>query len=133
MGCVLRVSGSKSAVRAFTTRTALPVCKVFIAGEPLWPGARRLTNINAFNVAVSAAPGTDLAAQVRDALRFLKKHARELRRMKAAFRHGRPELDFAIWVKTPAEICMHSYQLPPSLLKLAGDHGFTVRLSLYPM
>ncbi|MGA7990946.1 MAG: hypothetical protein WCC53_05890 [Thermoanaerobaculia bacterium] len=108
------------------------MCKVFVAGEPLWPGATRLTRINAFNIAVSSAPGTDLSAQVRDALRFIKKHARELRRLKATFPHGKPELDFAIWVKTPAETYTQSYQLPPALLKLAGDHGFAVRLSLYP-
>ena len=132
MGCVLRVSGSKTAVRSFTARTSLPVCRVFIKGEPLFPGRERLTRITGFNVTVSDASGSDHDAQVRDALRFFKKHAAELRRFKAAFGHGKPELDFSIWVTAPPETFTHSYWLPPSLLKLAAQSGFTIRLSFYP-
>ena len=132
MSCVLRVAGSKAAVRSFTARTSLPVCRVFIAGEPLLPGSAKLTRVTGFNVSVSTAPGTDLPAQVRDALRFFKRHVRELRRMRAAFKRGSPELDFSIWVLAPPETLTHSYWLPPQLLKLAAEFGFTIRLSLYP-
>jgi hypothetical protein len=132
MSCVLRIAGSRAAVRSFTARTSLPVCRVFIAGEPLLSGSPKLTRVTGFNVSVSLAPGTDLPAQVRDALRFFKKHAGELRRLRAAFKRGSPELDFGIWVMAPPETYTHSYWLPPRLLKLAAECGFTIRLSLYP-
>jgi len=132
MSCVLRVAGSKAAVRSFTARTSLPVCRVFIAGEPLLAGGSKLTRVTGFNVDVSSAPGTDLPEQVRDAIRFFKRHARELRRMRTAFRRGSPELDFTVSVSEPSSTFTHSYRLPPALTELASAYGFTVRLSLYP-
>jgi hypothetical protein len=132
MSCVLRVAGSKSAVRKFAARTSLPVCRVFIAGEPIWPGSNRLTRVTGLNISVSDAPGSDLPAQVKETLVFFRKHARELRRISAAFPRSSPELDFSIWVTAPPETYTHSYRLPPQLLKLAGAYGFTARLSLYP-
>lgn len=132
MGCVLRIAGSKSAVRAFTARTSLPVCRVFIKGEPMFPGMKRLTRITGFNIDVSSASGTDHKAQVRDALRFFKRHALELRRLRAAFPRAKPELDFSIWVTAPPETFTHSYWLPPPLLTLAAQCGVTIRFSFYP-
>jgi hypothetical protein len=130
-GCVLRVSGSAAAVKAFTARTSLPVVRVFIKGQPLHSGAA-LVHKSGFNVNVSSAPGTDLARQVRDAQRFITRHARELRRMEAAFKRATPTLDFGVSVEETPEQYTHSYQLPPSFLKLAGQFGFRVQLSLYP-
>jgi hypothetical protein len=131
-GCVLRVPGSTAAVKAFTARTSLPVAHVFIKGEPVLPGIAKRSRASGFNVTVSLAPGTDLARQVRDAQRFMTRHACELRRMKAAFKRATPVLDFGLFVEDTPEKYIHSYQLPPSFLKLAGQLGFHVQLSLYP-
>lgn len=132
MSCVLRVAGSKAAVRSFTARTSLPVYRVFFTGEPLLPGKPKLARTTGFNVSVSSAPGSDVPAQVRDAIRFCKKHAAELRRMRAAFKRGSAELDFSVWATEPSSTFTHSYRLPPSLMELAARYGFTVRLSIYP-
>jgi hypothetical protein len=128
-GCILRVSGSTKIVRAFTARTSLPVCAVFIHGEPVSSGTKRLVKGSGFNVTVGRAKGS-LAAQVRSAMRFFNNHAIELRRMEAAFKRGSPVLDFGLSVFENQFV--HSYRLPPAFLKLAGQHGFHVRISLYP-
>jgi hypothetical protein len=132
MGCVLRVPGSTIAVKSFTARTSLPVLRVFIKGELRRPGAPERVRASGFNVDVSSAPLTDLARQVRDAQRFMTRHARELRRLKAAFKRATPVLDFGLSVEDTPETYVRSYELPPTFLKLAGTFGFRVQLSLYP-
>src|ERR1039457_7246964 len=67
--------------------------------------------------------------KVRDAVRFFKRHALELRRLRAAFPRAKPELDFSIWVTAPPETFTHSYWLPPPLLTLAAHYGVTDRKS----
>jgi hypothetical protein len=132
MGCVLRVPGSTIAVKSFTARTSLPVLRVFIKGELRRPGAPERIRASGFNVDVSSAPLTDLARQVWDAQRFMTRHARELRRLKAAFKRATPVLDFGLSVEDTPEIYVRSYELPPTFLKLAGTFGFRVQLTLYP-
>ena len=131
-GCVLRVAGSSAAVRAFASRTSLPVIKVFIKGQPVVPGSAQVARRSGININVSSASGYQLSSQVRDAQRFIRRHLRELRHLTRVFKRGTPVLDFGLLQSEAASLVLASYSFPASLIELAGSVGLGVMLSVYP-
>ncbi len=131
MGCVLRVSGRRFPAREFAKRTTLPVCSVQVLGEPRFPASQprgRKWLRSGVNVTVSDAEFSDLKRQVRDAIRFLAKHARTLRRIA-----DRPDvedltLDFAIQRRDVAAQFDH---FPHALLLAAGKLRISLEVSSY--
>lgn len=82
-GCVLRAIGQDFDPDSFLADSPLSGAAAFRRGEPAGPGLeedkRRLAS--GFNVTVSRAGFDDLDAQVRDAVKFLRSHEDELRRL----------------------------------------------------
>src|SRR2546430_1652382 len=81
-GAVLRVSGSKAGVARFLESTAWVPLTVYWKGQRRFPGSRKLSLINGFNLAVSDASGSNLPQQVRDAKRFLARNSKEIGRLR---------------------------------------------------
>ncbi len=82
-----------------------------------------------FNVVVSDAPGDDLPAQVEDAIQFLAAHHAELTRLMASSGMDGAVLDFGIERR---DVVVQCDTLPAPLIRLAGELGLAIEISLYP-
>src|SRR6185503_17500578 len=83
VSCVLRAIGQEFDPAAFLEQSDLPGATAFHRGDADIPGAlgSRRRTASGFNVTVSRAGFDDLDAQIRDAVRFLRLHEDELRRL----------------------------------------------------
>jgi hypothetical protein len=132
MSCVLRVIGTAFDVDAYLKDSRLVASVVFRRGEPRVTGQPEgpWRAASGFNVAVSDATVNDLAAQVRDALRFLREHEDDLRRL--ASYPGMEEmcLDFAVQRR---DVIAQSDLFPAELLWQAGALDIDLVVTHYAM
>lgn len=130
LGCYFTASGRTFDVDAFLKRTTLDVRAVFHRGEPLKVLKGKVQQANGFSVAISRTRVFgDLEPQIPKALKFLRKHQTELRRLsrfsgvsdlRLVFPCCRPEGTYGV-VRFPSE-----------LLELAGSRNIGIELSFYP-
>jgi hypothetical protein len=131
MSCVLRVSGKQFAARPFAEGTALPVCAVFAQGEPRFSrsqpkGKKHLTS--SVHILVSRASFTNSKRQIRDALKFLEVHRRELARLTRVPGVESITLDFGI---ADRNLAAQFEYFPPELLLATGKLGIGIEVSVY--
>src|ERR1700733_14648698 len=81
-GAALRISGSKTSLTRFLTATRLKPLSVYWKGQLRYKTSKRPSSVNGCNVSVSSSSGLDLAAQIRDATRFIRRHEAEFRRIR---------------------------------------------------
>jgi hypothetical protein len=129
-GCVLRVRSKTSKVEDLVRASALQPIVIHKKGHPRVPGGTSLSPSSGFNVDVSHADGV-LEKQTRDAVRFLRRHARGLARLLRCKAFGGMTLDFAVYDRTTADRPWPSYRFPAHLIELAGKHGIELELSFY--
>jgi hypothetical protein len=124
---VLRISGADLDADALLRVVSLPVYDIRRAGE-IGPLGRPYTGTS-IHVDVSTAEFSDLARQTDDAVRFLQRNQAGIREALGfpGVEDGR--LDFAVNHRDLAIDCKY---LPPKLLKLVGDLGLGVEISVYP-
>ena len=103
---------------------------IFKKGRPRIPGGTTLSPSSGFNVEVSSADGV-LEKQARDAVRFLKRHARDLARVRHRKGFVGMTLDFGLYCLSTSDRLSQSYRLPAPLVELAGKHGVELELSFY--
>ena len=129
-GCVLRVSSLTDNVEALLDVSRLKACAIFRKGEPRIAGSSVTNCVSGFNVVVSNADGAAMDKQVRDAVRFLKRHKERLQRLKRHKEFGGMSLDFGLWMPGEDVIC-RSYTCPATLIELAGKLKIEIEISLY--
>jgi hypothetical protein len=119
MSCVLRVVGTAFDVDAFLKDRQFPGAVVFHRGEPRIPGggSGSLRVASGFNVGVSEAHCDDLAAQIEDALCFLRQHEDDLRQLGGFPGVEEVCLDFGIRRR---DVAAQSHVFPAELLWQAG-------------
>ena len=131
--CVLRAFGSRFAANRFAARTSLPIVTVYKRGEPRLRskprGARH--QYSGITAVVSDASWSDLQAQARDAVRFLVKHNREIRRLSRLPGVDELVLDFPIDLRIGARSVAQFDRLPATLVWNAGRLGLALELSIY--
>jgi hypothetical protein len=103
---------------------------IFKKGHPRVPGGTVLSRSSGFNVNVSNADGV-LQRQAQDAVRFLKKNARGLARMRRCRAFDGMTLDFGVYYRASTDTPWSSYRLPVALIELAGTHRVELELSFY--
>src|SRR5262245_57518748 len=134
--CVLRATGAALDAQAFLRDSPLRAVKVFRRGEPRLPrshpeGPRHETS--GITVQVSQAPRSNLGAQVADAESFLRAHRAELQRLAAAPGLEDLTLDFPTSLRIDGERVVAQFdRFPASLVRMAGDLGIALELSIYP-
>jgi hypothetical protein len=130
-GCVLRIRSKTSRVEDLVQASGLKPIVIHKKGYPRVTGAAAaLSRSSGFNVNVSNADGV-LEQQARDAVRFLKNHARGLARLRRCRAFGGMTLDFGIYDLATMNQPWPSYRLPVPLVELAGKHGVEIELSFY--
>jgi len=129
-GAVLRVGGSKQAIRALLARTRMKPQRVYLQGEPTSPGSAQLARRSYILVSASSAEGDDFARQLRDSTRFIRRHLRELRGLRRHRLHA--VLDFAVHDTRTPDRPLLSWRLPVALLELLAAGGIEAEVSVYP-
>jgi hypothetical protein len=129
-GCVLRVQSKTSNVEILVKASGLRPVVIHRKGHPRVPGATVLSARSGFNVDVSRADGV-VEKQSRDAIRFLRRHAAGLGRLRRCQSFGAMSLDFGLYDRATELMPWPSYCLPAALIELAGKHGISIELSFY--
>jgi hypothetical protein len=119
MSCVLRAIGASFDPDSFLAESELSGATAFHRGDATDPGAtdgpRR--SASGFNLPVSQAGIDDLDAHVRDALRFLRRHEDELRRLSGFPGVEEVCLDFSL---PRREVAAQAHVFPAELLWQVG-------------
>ncbi len=109
----------------------MPVCSVYIRGEPRLPRAQAEGKKNAtsgVNITVSQADFTNLKRQIRETLRFLEKYKSALARIRRTPGVEQITLDFGVAAR---DVAAQFDSFPPELLLAAGKLGIGLEISWY--
>lgn len=135
IGCVFHVVGASFDPGPALEGSTLQPYAVFQSGDLVHPGSKKFTKRHesgGFKCEVSAS-GRDLPQQVADAIAFLEAHHADLERLSVTSEVESMHLDFGHNLRIDGETCAAQFdRLPPRLLKLAGELGIGIELSLYP-
>lgn len=131
MSCVLRVHGKHFDVdRYLRSDGALQPIAIHRKGHPFAgrPGARKLTS-SALTFGVSKRGFSDFEGQVRDAIRFLTKHERAIRKLRRCPGVEVASVDFGVVGdrREPYD----QYFCPEALVRIAGRLSLNVVVSDY--
>jgi hypothetical protein len=133
MSCVLRAVGRRFDVESDLARSPFRPLAVHRRGEPLLPATRptgRKRSKSGCNIEVSRREFEDLAGQVRDAIRFLKRHAAAVRALRRFPGVESATLDFGVaWRDAAAQ----TDAFPHELVTLAGKCELGLDISHYPV
>ena len=83
-------------------------------------------------MAVSDASWSDLATQVKDASRFLDRHAHTIRALRSGGTVVDMRLDFSIDLRIGEGVAAQFEYLPAELVEKAGALGLGLEISIYP-
>ena len=131
MSCVLRAAGADFEVDDFLAKSALSPCQVWHRGEPRTSDDHILRDTSGFNVDVSTADWDDVDGQIKDAIKFLRKHATEITRLASARGVEKIICDFG--TRRRPELPMQGVYFPADLVRLAGELGVGLKASSYAM
>ena len=134
--CVLRAAGADFEPDVFLADSALPPTKVYRIGEPRLPRSKPdgpKHDTSGITFSVSDAPWSDLSAQIADAETFLEAHRTEIERLASAYGVSDLVLDFPVELRVDgASVFAQFDRFPASLVRLAGQLGLALELSIYP-
>lgn len=132
MSCILRVSG-----KSFDVNKLLEVCpikpvKVWFAGEPKFTGQpnENVNQTSGFGIEISDADLSELSAQIGDAIEFCNSYREILISIMAFPGIDSAVVDFGAEVREPF---WRSYSFPAELLRVFGELGISLGLSVYPV
>jgi hypothetical protein len=131
MSCVLRASGTNFDVDEFLKTSSLDALTAFHRGELQVPSSSvtRKSECSGMNVSVSTREFSDLRGQIKDAIEFLSRNDRELRRLRDFDGLERMDLDFPV---EDRDVVYQRDAFPHKLLSLLGGLGIGLIVSRYP-
>ena len=132
--CVLRACGRTLDIDAFLSKSRMKPCVIWHRGEPHWahkPEGPKKNNSGA-NFAVSNASWKQLNRQTAQAVRFLKKHRNDIKRLSKMPGISTFCLDFPVDTRFGPKVCVQGETFPAELVKLSGSLGLAIWVSIYP-
>ena len=137
--CVIRAYGKHFDATTFASKTTLPVSSVHLRGEPVFRTQGRRSpkrRLSGIVIRVSRGSWDNLAKQIRDAERFLRKHSAQLSRLGRNKHIGLFVMDFPINLRIGrgrggGKIVVQSDGFPSSLVKAAARLGLGLELTIY--
>ena len=136
MSCILTISGRNFDVDVFTDTTKLRPYRKSYRGQPKFkskPGGEKLT-CSSISIEASKADFDNLKKQIADTIRFLKRNKDKLAQIILTRGIDNAVLDFGIDLRIDKKnVLTQTDKFPSELLKLAGDLGLDIELSIYPV
>jgi hypothetical protein len=135
MPCYLAIVGKKLDINAFIKKSKLRGYTKSYKGEPIFKskpeGEKRAYSL--ISIQTSKADFNDLKKQIADTIRFLRRNKEKLSHIELTKEIDYAILDFGIMLRIDRKkVLTQSDIFPKSLLKLAGDLGLDIELSIYP-
>lgn len=131
MPCNLTISGKKFDVASFLSTTKLQAVKKRNKGEPrstLRPNGEKLP-YSFLTIETSKADFSNLNKQVKDTVRYLKRHYDQLLCIKETKGIDQISLDFGIDCSNGE--CTLQIFMPVELVRLAAEFGIGIQVSVY--
>lgn len=132
MSCTLTIVGKKLDIDTFISKTQLSPYKKSYKGEPSFkskPEGEKLS-YSLLSILTSEAGFDCFDQQVEDTLKCLKENKDKLTYISSTKEVESAALDFEIDLLIENELCQTN-RLPSALLKLAGNLGIDIQLSVY--
>lgn len=132
MTCILRAGGVNFDVEAFIAGTWLVIDSSWRKGEQRLSRSKTPDKVNASSgvcIVASLADFAELARQIEDAILFLGRNLASVQRLSSFSGVEGVVLDFGAEIHPSA---WASFTFPVELLRLAGEAGVAVSLSIYP-
>lgn len=132
MSAILRASGKEFDVDAFIEDSSLLIDRVYRVGEPVFPASNpegRKSVQSGLSVVASKVNFEDYKLQMKESFLFMRDHADELRRLVAFKGLHSVCIDFGANIYPPGWC---SFYFPHQLMKMAGNLGIDLELSVYP-
>jgi hypothetical protein len=134
-GCILRVVGQAFEPETILAGLSLRPYAIFRRGDKCFPESQRsekLHDFGGFKCDVSS-PDDNLAGQVIEAITFLSEHYEDLAQLASVPAIEAKYLDFGYCCRLDSKrCCVQCDYLPADLLRLCGELGIGIELSLYP-
>ncbi|WP_160715457.1 hypothetical protein [Chitinophaga solisilvae] len=131
MPCILMIAGKDFDIPQFLNVTRLRVLKKMIKGEPrssLRPDGEKLP-YSYLTIETSKADYGDLNAQVKDTIKYLRKHRNQLMNIKTTGGIDHINLDFGI--ESSNGQLLQSIFMPRDLVSLAAEFRMSIQVSVY--
>lgn len=131
MPCNLTITGKHFDASSFLNTTGLRVVKKGIKGDArslLKPSGEKLP-YSFLTIETSKADFGDLNMQVKDTLRYLKRHREQLLHIKNTKWIDNVSLDFGIGLTYGA--FLQQIVMPVELVNMAAEYGISIQLSVY--
>jgi hypothetical protein len=136
MSCILTIGGQNLDVDAFCKKSKLRPYKKSYKGQPKFktkPNGDKLS-FSLLSIETSNADFNDLKKQIVDTIRYLKRNKDKLAHITLTKEIENAVLNFGIDLRIDKKkIFTQSDIFPNELLKLAGDAGLDIELSIYPV
>lgn len=136
MPCNLVILGKDLDIDAFLAKSKLRGFSKTYKGEPMFkskPEGRKVEH-SSLSIQTSKADWDELDKQINDTIRYLKRHKDKLSYIKEVKEVDFALLDFGINLRIDGKkVIAQSDTFPNALLKLAGEIGLDIELSIYPI
>jgi hypothetical protein len=136
MSCILTIRGKNLDVNAFVDKSKLKPYRKSYKGQPklkLKPNSEKLSH-SSLSIETSKADFDNLKKQIADTIAYLKRNKHKLTHIASTKEIQYAILDFGIDLRIDRKkVYIQSDTFPSTLLKLAGDLGLDITLSLYPV
>lgn len=136
MSCILTISGRNFDIDSFVDKGKLRPYRKSHKGQARFktkPDGEKLTH-SSISIQTSKADFDNLKKQIADTIRFLKRNKDKLSYVGATKGIEYAVLDFGIDLRIDRKkVLTQSDTFPNELLKLAGDLGLDIQLSIYPV
>jgi hypothetical protein len=136
MSCILTISGQNFDIDTFINKSKLKPYKKSYKGQPKFkakPDGEKLSR-SFLAIETSKADFDNLNIQITDTIRYLKRNKNKLTFLALTKGIDHAILDFGISLRIDKNnILSQSDRFPCELLKLAGNLGIDIELSLYPV
>jgi hypothetical protein len=135
MACILTISGGNLNVEEFIQKTGLQPYKKFDKGEPrirTKPEGKQHP-LSGLSLEASSADFNQLDKQIEDTIEFLRANKEKLRHISVTKEVDFATLDFGIELRIDFKRVAYQFEhFPSELLRLAGELGIGLDISLYP-
>ena len=136
MSCMLRIIGEKFDVDNFIKKSKIEPLNIFHKGEPKFktkPRGQKISH-SGLSIETSKADFNNLSQQIKDTINYLNKNKLKLKHLSKTKGIDFATLDFGIDLRIDKEkILIQSELLPNKLLKIAGECGLDIEISIYPI
>src|SRR6185312_5861014 len=136
MPCDLVILGKDLDIDAFLAKTKLHGFTRIYKGEPRFKSKPEGRKVEHSRIAIetSKADFDELDKQIKDTIRYLKTHKEKLSYINQVKEVDLALLDFGINLRIDKKkVLLQSDRFPAELLRLAGEIGLDIELSIYPI